>query len=79
MTIYPRYDSFPLLGLKIQLVFYFFFRIIYLKCSLSEVHVYRCAHEEADVEDSLAHTASALHQPAVLGVLREPVRKEKIV
>ena len=62
---------------KIQLVFYFT-RIIYLKCSLSEVHVYWCAHEKTHVEDSLAHTASALHQPAVLGVLREVVRKEKI-
>lgn len=76
-TIYQRYDPFPLPVSKIQLVVDFFFRIIYLKCSLSEVHVYRCAHEEAHVEDSLAHTASALHQPAVLGVLREVVGKEK--
>ena len=40
--------------------------------SLGEVHVYRGPHEETDVEHGLSHTATTLHQPAVLGVfLRE--------
>ena len=35
---------------------------------LGEVHVYRGPHQETHVEHGLSHTATALHQPAVLGV-----------